>query len=191
MRTVYLVRHGQTEWNLAKRLQGRQDSPLTPLGLDQARASARQVAGVGVEAVFASPLARALVTADLVARACGLTVTVLDDLAEVSAGEAEGVTMDEFLARFPAEAAARRLDRYGHRWPGGESYIDASFRARAALDAVTRAGASRVALVSHGQIGRLLLAELVGWTPEESLAFSQDNATVIEVDVAAKQWREL
>jgi probable phosphoglycerate mutase len=191
MKTVYLVRHGQTEWNLAKRLQGRLDSPLTELGVQQARASAEVVAARGVDALYCSPLGRALATAEHVADACGLPIEVLDDLAEVSAGELEGATMSEFLECWPDEAAARKLDRYRHRWPGGESYVHAAVRARAALAVIEAAGHERVVIVSHGQLGRLLLAELVGWTPEESLAYVQANDAVVQVDVPAQTWRRI
>jgi probable phosphoglycerate mutase len=189
MITAYVVRHGQTEWNLAGRLQGRADSPLTALGRAQAIASAARLAECDPDALYCSPLGRARQTAAAVSAACGLPVRVLDGLAELDAGQAEGVQLAE-LRNWP-EAVTRAADRYAHRWPGGESYPDAEPRARAALAAIRADGHQRVAIVSHGQLGRLLLAELLGWTPDQALAYGQGNGVIVEVDVPTRTWREL
>jgi probable phosphoglycerate mutase len=74
---VPLARHGQTEWNVQGRRQGQLDSPLTPAGFDQAHGHAKTLAGVGLDAILASPLGRAAV---------GLSPVVPDDLAEVVRG---------------------------------------------------------------------------------------------------------
>jgi broad specificity phosphatase PhoE len=84
--TIYLARHGQTEWNVAGRRQGRLDSPLTNLGLKQADRNAELLSAEGIDAVFTSPLGRAQRTASIIGSRLGLTVTVLDDLAEIDHG---------------------------------------------------------------------------------------------------------
>ncbi|MGC4937865.1 histidine phosphatase family protein [Kribbella sp. DT2] len=75
--TVYLARHGQTEWNVTGRRQGRLDSPLTPLGIDQASRNAVLLSTRQIDAVFTSPLARARRTAQIIADGLGLPVAVL------------------------------------------------------------------------------------------------------------------
>lgn len=155
---VYLARHGQTEWNVARRRQGRLDSPLTAHGLLQARRNVSLLSEQKIDAVFSSPLGRARRTADILA--AGLPVTVLDDLAEVSHGEWSGLTSAEIGAGWPGQRAAREADKYGFRFPGGESYADADVRAGRALTEVARAGARRPLLVSHEMIGRMLLKQL-------------------------------
>lgn len=83
---VYLARHGQTEWNLAGRKQGRLDSPLTDRGVHQVQRNAQLTSREPVDAIFASPLERARTSAEAFATALGLTVQLLDDLSEVDLG---------------------------------------------------------------------------------------------------------
>ncbi|MEU8226237.1 histidine phosphatase family protein [Kribbella sp. NPDC048915] len=155
--TAYLARHGQTEWNVAGRRQGRLDSPLTPLGLGQAHRNARLLTGAGIDAVYASPLGRALTTARVIASHLGLRVEVLDDLAELDHGDWSGLDSAAIDARWPGERERRSRDKYTYRFPGGESYADASVRAARVLDEIGRTGVLRPLIVSHEMIGRLLL----------------------------------
>ncbi|WP_329003513.1 histidine phosphatase family protein [Kribbella sp. NBC_00709] len=115
--TVYLARHGQTEWNVAGRRQGRLDSPLTDLGLRQAARNADLLSTESIDAVFASPLGRAHRTASIIGSALGLTVEVLDDLAEIDHGSWSGLTSAEIDAGWPGLRAAREQDKYGFRFP--------------------------------------------------------------------------
>ncbi|MGW6281138.1 histidine phosphatase family protein [Kribbella sp. NPDC055071] len=154
---VYLARHGQTEWNVEGRRQGRLDSPLTALGLLQARRNADLLRDEGIDALFCSPLGRARRTAEIFGSRLGLPVRVLDDLAEVAHGAWSGLTSGEIDAGWPGQRAARDRDKYGFRFPDGESYADADVRAGRALAQV--AGA-RPLVVSHEMIGRMLLKQL-------------------------------
>ena len=155
---VYLARHGQTEWNVAGRRQGRLDSPLTAHGVVQARHNASLLSEHQIDGVFSSPLGRARRTAEILA--VGRPVTVLDDLAEVSHGEWSGLTSAEIDAGWPGQRVAREADKYAFRFPGGESYADADVRAGRALAEIARSGARRPLVVSHEMVGRMLLKQL-------------------------------
>ena len=157
---VYLARHGQTEWNVAGRRQGRLDSPLTPLGLRQAHRNAELLSSHQIDAIFTSPLGRARRTAEIVGETLGLPAQVLDELAEVAHGAWSGLTSAEIDADWPGQRAAREQDKYAFRFPDGESYADANVRAGRALAEVARSGARRPLLVSHEMIGRMLLKQL-------------------------------
>ncbi|WP_328526076.1 histidine phosphatase family protein [Kribbella sp. NBC_00359] len=157
---VYLARHGQTEWNVAGRRQGRHDSPLTPEGLRQARRNADLLSGHQIDAIFTSPLGRARRTAEIVGETLGLQAQVLDELAEVAHGAWSGLTSAEIDAGWPGQRAAREQDKYTFRFPDGESYADADVRAGRALAEVARSDARRPLLVSHEMIGRMLLKQL-------------------------------
>jgi probable phosphoglycerate mutase len=154
---TYLARHGQTEWNVAGRRQGRLDSPLTPLGLAQAHRNAALLAGESIDAVFASPLGRANTTASIIAGELGLSVHIVDDLAEIDHGLWSGLGSAEIDARWPGQRAVREREKYTYRFPGGESYADGEARAERALSTVRRSGARRPLIVSHEMIGRMLL----------------------------------
>ncbi|MBI2918468.1 MAG: histidine phosphatase family protein [Chloroflexi bacterium] len=147
---LILARHGETNWNRERRMMGRTDLPLTTHGQEQAQALGRALGGVTIRAVYASPLRRAMETAQAVARPHALTVTPLDGLMELDAGELDGLT--------PAEA------RIGHRpfleqWsqgdpnlaaPGGESLGQVQERAWAVLDSLMECHRSdTIVLVSH------------------------------------------
>jgi broad specificity phosphatase PhoE len=158
--TVYLARHGQTEWNVTGRRQGRLDSPLTALGLQQAGQNAELLSEEGIDAVFASPLGRAGQTASIIGSTLGLTVTVLDELSEIDHGLWSGLTSAEIDAGWPGQRGVRERDKYGFRFPCGESYADGDVRAGRALAEVARTGVQRPLLVSHEMIGRMLLRQL-------------------------------
>jgi probable phosphoglycerate mutase len=154
---TYLARHGQTEWNVAGRRQGRLDSPLTLLGVAQARRNALLLVGEGIDAVFASPLGRAQATATIIASQLGLSVRVVDDLAEIDHGAWSGLGSAEIDARWPGQREVREREKYTYRFPGGESYADGEVRAARVLSTIGSSGARRPLLVSHEMIGRMLL----------------------------------
>jgi broad specificity phosphatase PhoE len=102
--TILLVRHGETDWNLDRRLQGHSDQPLNATGREQARGLAEELAGEELDAVYSSDLSRASETARIIAEARGLEVTALPELRERHFGTWEGLTDDEIGQRFPEAA---------------------------------------------------------------------------------------
>jgi broad specificity phosphatase PhoE len=180
MKVVYLARHGQTEWNVEGRKQGRLDSPLTPHGRVQVRRNAELISNEPVDAIYASPLGRAYTTAEVFATALRLPLRVLDDLSEVDHGEWSGLTTAEVEAGWPGQLSVRQRAKYGYRFPGGESYADADVRAGRALAEVARSGARRPLLVSHEMIGRMLLKQL---GVRDALSFSQPSEVLYRVTI--------
>ncbi len=86
----FFVRHGESTWNAARRVQGQTDVPLSETGVAQAHDAARRIAGQPVGAVFASPLQRARHTAEIINAELGLPMTLIDDLMEAKLGVLEG-----------------------------------------------------------------------------------------------------
>ena len=149
MTTVYLARHGESDWNAANRFQGHSDRPLTELGRKQAYALADIVAGERVEAIYSSPLIRALDTARIVAARTGLEVTTRDDLREVDTGSWSGLSRAEVKERFPQ--GFERWMAGGAGWEDGETYEEMAARVLAALREIAAAHPEgRVLVVSHG-----------------------------------------
>jgi broad specificity phosphatase PhoE len=188
---VLLARHGETEWNVSGRRQGRLDSPLTARGLAQAHRVADGLTGRPVDAVFASPLGRATATAGVCAARFGAPVAEIADLAEIDHGRMSGLTNAEIIRRFPGAAARRATDKYRTRFPGGESYADADLRAAAALEYIAGTGARHPLIVSHEMVGRMLLRNLLGLAPGEALRRRQPNNVVLSVHPGTRDCVEL
>ena len=141
--TILLARHGETDWNVERRVQGQTDRPLNENGREQARALAGELAGESLDAVYSSDLSRAYETARAVAEPRGLDVTLVPELREKDFGTWEGLTDTEVLARFPAASAGP--------WGDAESSEEVARRVVEALRRIARAHpGQRVLVVSHG-----------------------------------------
>src|SRR2546423_3920599 len=102
---ILLVRHGQSQGNAERRFGGHTAMPLSELGRRQAEATARVLADEGVTAIYASDLARAVATAEPLARATGLAITRTSAFRERSVGQMEGLTFEEAAEKYPDEYA--------------------------------------------------------------------------------------
>ncbi len=166
--TLYLARHGETEWNRAGRWQGQTDIPLSEIGRAQARALGAGLRMRGIVEVHASDLARATETAEIVAGMLDVVAFNIDArLRERGFGCFEGLTRDECAARDP-EAWARYLADRRATPPGGEPQQEVVARVVAALTDVARAprtaGAASL-VISHGGTIRTFIHEVTGVAP--------------------------
>jgi probable phosphoglycerate mutase len=157
---LILARHGETEWNIAGRAQGRADSPLTAAGIEQARALGRTLAARGVEHIVSSTLGRALHTAEVVAEVIGCEVSVDERFVERAFGELEGRLVAEALAQDPQWAAVVRGHDPLAAAGGSESLQDVAQRALPALEAVRALPYRSVAVITHGHCLTALLGAL-------------------------------
>lgn len=161
--TLYVVRHGQTEWHAENRYAGVSDVALTGTGRDQAERLGRWAAGSGAAAVWASPLGRSRATAAPAASALGLPITTDGDLAEVDFGAAEGRTLAEMP---PADVDAFLADPVAGAFPGAEDPRKAAERGMAALRRIaSRHRGGSVLVVTHNTLLRLTLCGLLGIAP--------------------------
>ncbi|MET9449178.1 histidine phosphatase family protein [Streptomyces cinerochromogenes] len=159
---LLLARHGQTVWHAGNRYAGVSDVALTDTGRAQAEALGRWTAGHPVDAVWTSPLSRAVATAAPACRALGLTPHREPDLRECDFGVVEGRTLAEFAERDPAAAEAFRADPVAHPFPGAEDPRAAAARGTAALRRIAAAHpGERVLVVAHNTLLRLVLCTLL------------------------------
>jgi broad specificity phosphatase PhoE len=167
---ILLTRHGETEFNVQRRAQGLADSPLTPLGVRQVHAMAGLLADLvarkpGTWRMVASPLGRAVATAQIFAARLGLPFELDDRLREHSMGEFDGLHAHDFLPRFRTDVPP--AERSFHA-PGGESYEALTTRIGDFLASI--APDDRVILVSHGAAGRILRGMYGGLPKADMLA---------------------
>jgi phosphoserine phosphatase len=141
--TILLARHGETDWNAARRVQGHTDVPLNERGREQARALADELGDERLAAVYASDLMRAHETARIVAERKGLDVIVLPELRERNFGTWEGLTDREVLDRYPEARAGT--------WGDAETRDEMSHRVLEALRRIAAAHPdAQVLVVAHG-----------------------------------------
>src|SRR5512140_2223440 len=162
MTELWLIRHGQTDWNLEGRYQGQGDMPLNATGLAQAEAFAASLDGQRFAALYSSDLQRAFQTALAISRKTGLPILPEVRLREIHQGQWQGRTLDEVRAIYNESAQARRehIDPAAARAPGGESVLEVSQRMAAAADSIARAHpGQRVLVVSHGLALATLLCQ--------------------------------
>ena len=161
MTTILLARHGESDWNRAKRWQGFADRPLTDLGREQAVALADRLRNTELDAVYSSDLQRAHETAEIVARSKDLGVEIVRDLREVDVGSWSGLTHAEAEARFP-DGYARWLQG-GEGWDDGETYAEMSRRVISAILRIAEQHDNgRVLVVAHGGSIRAVHAAALG-----------------------------
>lgn len=167
---LYLMRHGETEWNRDGRFQGQTDVPLSDLGRRQSHNLGRRAAALPLAALYSSDLARARDTAHIVAsyRPEHPAVFLEPRLREVHVGQAAGLTAAEIQGRYPDFWAARARDPLGTRMPGGESVLAVLARAQAAVDAIaSRYPGQAVGVVTHGGVIKALTCHVLGLPLEQ------------------------
>ncbi len=174
---LFLLRHGETEWNQTGRFQGITDVPLDPAGRRQADALSLSLRDEPLCAVYASPLSRARETAERVARPHGLAVQTVADLREMDLGELEGVDRDTFLTRFAAVASRWRESAWTVQMPGGESLPEVQKRMwRAVQQIVGRHAGGSVVAVAHNFANAVTLCKAAGLDISEYRQFRQSAA---------------
>ncbi len=180
---LFLLRHGETQWNREGRYQGCVDVRLSPEGVAQAEAASLALAERPLAAIYSSPLSRALETAEAIAARHGLPVRIDPAFREICHGLWEGLTAGEVRARFPDLYAQWRATPETVTMPEGESLTEV--RARV-LDGLERLRAKHdgetVCLVAHGTPVRLLILEALGMTPERLWALGCPPAGLSELE---------
>lgn len=169
--TLYLIRHGETDWNLEGRLQGAKDIPLNDLGRIQAAEAARRLREIqpwfqDLDFV-SSPMSRARETMEILRGELGLhahTYRQDERLREITFGTWEGLTWREVTAADPDRARAREQDKWGYVPPGGESYRMLLQRVGPWFDSIER----DTAAVCHGGIARALMVHAGGVQPRDA-----------------------
>ncbi|HEX8463733.1 MAG TPA: histidine phosphatase family protein [Abditibacterium sp.] len=186
MTTIYLVRHGEVAGNsgAVRTFAGMSDLQLTPRGLEQARAVAARFESTKIDAVYASTLQRAYLTADGIAARHGLSATRDAGWCEVDYGAWEGLSEADILADYADLWRARVADPWSVPPPGGESYQALWARLEPAWNRVLEAHRGQtVVVVGHNGSLRVLLCQLLGAPPANARRLQIGNCSVTRIDI--------
>lgn len=166
---LYIIRHGQTEWNIQKRLQGWNNSNLTQKGILDAENLAERLKDVDFTHIYSSTQKRAIHTAEILRKDRNIDIIKLDSLKEIGFGKWEGIEMKELLDKYKDE-----FDIYlnkPHLYKptlDGESYDDIFKRVRESLEEILKSGGENILIVSHG-VTIKILTSIIKRIPLEKL----------------------
>ena len=189
MLQVYLVRHGETQWNAERRIQGQSDSPLTDKGEQQARQVAERAKALGITHIIASDLGRTRRTAEIIADVCGCGVTLEPRLRELDMGVLERRHIESLTEE--EESWRRQLvnGTADGRIPDGESMQELSDRMHAALaNCLELPEGSRPMLVSHGMALGCLVSTSLGLPAWAERRLRLRNCSISRIDYQQSPW---
>jgi broad specificity phosphatase PhoE len=180
---LLLVRHEEPDESMRGRCYGHLDVPLSAAGRQRAGELGAVLSELPLTAVYSSPLSRSLGTAAAIAAVQGLDVLAEERLREIDFGELEGLTYDEVRAEHPDVYRAWMETPTRVRFPGGEAFTDLQRRVLAAAAEIrSRHDGEAVAIVAHGGVVRVVLADALGLADEAIFRLGQSHGGVNVVD---------
>ena len=188
MTTLILVRHGESEWNRAGRIQGQVSSPLTDLGINQAKAIRDYLSGILLNQqleIYTSPLDRALQTAEIIAQGIDYPsrkIIIEERLNDFNIGEISGTFgWDKVAEIFPEQAQLRLQDPMRFHPSGGESGAEFEARLRSLLEDLMDDGTLKL-MVSHGIVNKFIRGILKNLSGKEMVELGESQNTIYRLE---------
>ena len=175
---IILARHGDTEWNVAEVFRGRIDVELNETGVKQAELLAEYLGNLKIEAVYSSPLKRAVRTAEMIASYHQLDVEISPGLIDFNYGEWQGLPHREVKDKCKELYAQWIKDPHKVKMPAGESLDDVSKRAVDVVDKIVAEYKETVVLVSHRVVNKVLICALQGLDNSHFWNIKQDTCGI-------------
>ena len=174
MTEIILARHGETAWNVAEVVRGRLGVELNETGQKQAALLAEYLSNLGIEALYSSPLPRALQTAETIAQHCKLEVNIEARLTDLDFGQWQGLSLQEVREKYGELYLLWENSPEQIRMPDGENLGDVRKRAMAVVDSVVSKHAGKAVLVSHRVVNKVLICGLLGMDNSHFWNIQQD-----------------
>ena len=188
MTTLILVRHGESEWNRAGRIQGQVNSPLTDFGIDQAKAIRDHLSGILLNQeleIYTSPLDRAIQTAEIISQGIdhpSSKIIIEERLNDFSLGEISGTFgWDKVAEIFPEQAQLRLQDPMRFHPSGGESGAEFEARLRSLLEDLMDEGSLKL-MVSHGIVNKFIRGILKNLSGKEMVQLGESQNTIYRLE---------
>ncbi|MBQ7196985.1 MAG: histidine phosphatase family protein [Synergistaceae bacterium] len=182
-RRIILARHGQTEWNIQYRFQGRTNVKLTDTGKRQAHALAARLSSWPVEIVYTSPLDRAFYTASAIAERHNLTPVILPELEEINFASWEGESIPNLEHEQHSIYSLWRSDPFFYPPEGAETWEKLYVRMSHAVKTFLAGDYKKIVVVSHGGIMRALYAVFVGLNPHKVWNMEVSNCSMSGIEM--------
>jgi broad specificity phosphatase PhoE len=177
MAKIMLIRHGETDWNVKEIFRGQMDVPLNETGISQAKLLAEYLKDIQIEAIYSSPLQRALRTADIIADYHQMPVKIADGLTDFNYGKWQGLSRETVKERYPGLYEAW-LNNQLAKVPGGESLDNVRARSLSLVKQVVAKYSGIVALVSHRVTNKVLICALLGLNNSHFWNIKLDNCGI-------------
>lgn len=187
-KTIYLIRHGETEWNTLGKFQGKTDTPLSDSGREQARKLAKRLKETRFDIIYSSPLMRAAETAAPLSEQRNLPVVYRGELKELDFAHWEGYTLAEIAEKYPEEYENCRTDPFKHGFRYGLEYGDVTRTAGMFIDeCIYNCRYERIAIVSHAAIIKMILTVMFELPSSLIHSVRIDNCSVSVVSVETER----
>ena len=178
MTKVYLVRHGQTAWNVGEIFRGRADIPLDDVGRNEAMLAGEALKDAAIHVVYSSPLSRSMETARSIAKFHNLTVTPLEAITDISYGEWEGQSNEHVKAKYPDLYRLWHEEPHKVHFPRGESLEEVRARTMSAVnDLAAKHKNENIVLVAHRVPNKVICCALIGLDNSHFWRIQQDTAS--------------
>jgi alpha-ribazole phosphatase len=181
---LFLVRHGQTDWNLTRRFQGQSDVPLNQTGIHQAEQVAKRLSAEKIDFIYSSDLSRAFETAQICRSGFQPDIPIQADpcLREVNFGAWEGLTYNAIKEKYPDSLATWERDVYSSSPPNGETLEDLTKRVQSFLDdLLQKHNDQTVLVVAHGGVLQVMICLALKLSPTMYWQFYLSTASLSQI----------
>lgn len=179
MTRIYIIRHGETSWNLETRAQGMTNIKLSDKGILQAKYLAKRMKNYNIDVIYSSDLDRALSTAEMIAREYEYPVNIIPELREMSFGNWEGLTNQEIQSKYKEAYTVWRNKPHEAVIPGAENLVDVQKRGLQALHRLVSENQNKnIAIISHGTAIKAILLGLMDIDLSYFYKIRQDNTCI-------------
>ena len=181
---IFLVRHGETDWNLEGKIQGSCDIELNETGIKQAEELSNKMLEKNYKfsKIYSSPQKRALQTAKILSENTNIECIVVDKLKEMNLGKWEGLSWSEVREKYKLEYEEWFIKRRYTKTPNGESYEDMLERVLESLYKIINENSDNVVVVSHSAVIMSLQCYITNTDFDKMTKFRTDNASILEID---------
>mgnify|MGYP000918925010 CR=1 FL=1 len=183
MTKIYLIRHGQSEWNILSKIQGQKDAKLTDLGREQARKLGERLINENIDVIYSSDLSRALETAKIIASRIQKPIVECKELREIKFGPWEGLTLDEIKKQYEEEYLVWMRNPERFKLEGAETLEDLKERVMIYLDEIiTENKDKNIAIVSHNATLKVIILNLLGMGNAfyKNISLNNVSLTIVE-----------